>query len=491
VGRKETRQVRGQVAADRVVVREQRDVTFDAAREGQQVRMHLLQLREASAHVLAHHGAGARDLHTPRPADEQRRADRILQALEPHARRRRREVAAGRAAREVQLLRHGQEHFQVREVVVHRAFVFAKTSVCQIPLLARPAPADTARMKADVSKRRSDNEKETTMPYASRRRFLLSLAGGAALLQAAPAARAQAAYPVKPLTLVVPFAPGGTTDILARIVADGLGKRLGQAVIVDNRGGAGGNIGAAAVASAAADGYTLLMGYNGTNAINPSLYRKLSWDPVRSFDPVSLVARVNNVVVVTPQLPVNTLPELVAYAKANPGKLNYGSAGAGSIFHLAGEMLSHQTGVAMTHIPYKGAAPALTDLMAGQVQVMFSTIPTALPFIKSGKLRAIAVTGAQRSPLFPNLPSAAEAGFRDMVVDSWFAVFAPHGVPAPIQARLSQSLRELLADPAVARKFEEQGADVRTSTPAELAALLAQDLKHWRTVVASAKVTLD
>jgi tripartite-type tricarboxylate transporter receptor subunit TctC len=298
-------------------------------------------------------------------------------------------------------------------------------------------------------------------------------------------------YPNKPITLVVPFTPGGTTDIIGRIVADGLGKRLGQPVIIDNRGGAGGNIGAAAVAQAKSDGYTLLMGYNGTNAINPSLYKKLSWDPLKSFDPISMVARVNNVVIVNPSLPIKTLPDLVTYAKAHPGELNYGSAGPGSIFHLAGEMFEQLTSTRMTHVPYKGAAPALTDLMGGQVQVMFATIPAALPFIKAGKLRAIAVTGAQRSPLFQELPTAGEAGYPAMVVDSWFAVFAPKGLPSDVHARLNKAIREVIADPSIVKKMEEQGAQPVSSTPAELTELLTKDIRSWNAIVKSANVTLD
>ena len=330
--------------------------------------------------------------------------------------------------------------------------------------------------------------------HATPRRYHLhsaaKIAMAAAISFALPQAFAQN-YPTHPVTLVVPFAAGGSTDIIARIVADGLGKKLGQPVIVDNRGGAGGNIGAAFVANAKSDGYTLLMGYNGTNAINPSLYRKLSWDSIRSFDPISLVARVNNVVIVNPELPIKTLPDLVAYTKAHPGKVNYGSAGSGSIFHLAAVMLEQKTGVSMSHVPYKGAAPALTDLMAGQTQVMFSTIPTALPFIKAGKLRAIAVTGAQRSPLFPKLPTAVEAGVKDMVVDSWFGIFAPKGVPAQVLGKLNQSVLEVLADPAVARSLKEQGAEPAGSTPAELSALLSQDLKVWQAIVTKANVSLD
>jgi tripartite-type tricarboxylate transporter receptor subunit TctC len=326
----------------------------------------------------------------------------------------------------------------------------------------------------------------------SRRRslsFLGLLAAG--ISPATVPAHAQDNYPSRPITLVVPFVAGGTTDIVGRIVADGLSKKLGQPVVVDNRGGAGGNIGAAAVASAKPDGYTLLMGYNGTNAINPSLYGKLSWDPVRSFTPISLVARVNNVVVVNPTLPVKDLPELVSYAKANPGKLNFGSAGPGSIFHLAGEMLGQQTHTTMTHVPYKGAAPALADLMGNQVQVMFSTIPAALPFIKSGQLRAIGVTGPKRSSLFPDLPTAKERGFDNFVVDSWFAVFAPQSLPPAIQTKLHNAIAEVLKDPEASKKMLAQGTDPQGSSAQELADLLAADLKSWKAVVTNAKLSLN
>lgn len=331
-----------------------------------------------------------------------------------------------------------------------------------------------------------------TSPLSSLRRSLLATACiGFATVVAIPASAQTAAYPNRPITLVVPFAAGGTTDIIGRIVADGLSKKLGQSVVVDNRGGAGGNIGAAAVASAKPDGYTLLMGYNGTNAINPSLYGKLSWDPIKSFEPLSMIARVNNAVVVHPSLPIKTLPELVSYARANPGALNYGSAGAGSIFHLAGEMLEQQTGIRMTHVPYKGAAPALTDLMGGQIQVMFTTIPTALQHIKSGKVRAIGVTGDKRSPLFADLPTARESGYPAMVVDSWFAVFAPKGLPPELQTRLGNALREVIADPATQQKLEQQGATPQPSTAVELADILSKDLVTWKAIIATAKVALE
>lgn len=322
------------------------------------------------------------------------------------------------------------------------------------------------------------------------RRGLATLVGLVAL--APMLLQAQVAdYPNRPIKLVVPFAAGGSTDIIGRIVGEGLSKKLGQPVVVDNRAGAGGNIGAMAVANAAPDGYTLLMGYNGTNAINPSLYAKLGWDPIKSFEPLSMVARVNNAVVVHPSLPIKTLPELVAYAKVHPGALNYGSAGAGSIFHLAAEMLAQQTGVQLTHVPYKGAAPALTDLMGGQIQFMVTTLPTALQHIHAGRVRAIAVTGPKRSPLFADLPTARESGYPAMVVDSWFAVFAPKGLPPELQARLGKALREVIADPAMQKKLEEQGATPQSSTATELADTLSKDIATWKGLITAAKVSLE
>lgn len=298
-------------------------------------------------------------------------------------------------------------------------------------------------------------------------------------------------YPHKAVTLIVPFAPGGTTDIIGRLLAEGLSKSLKQPVVVDNKGGAGGNLGAAAVAGAAADGYTLLVGYNGTNAINPALYKKLGFDPIASFEPVGMVARVNNAVIVRPTLDVKNLKELAAYAKAHPGRLNYGSAGAGSLFHLGGEIFEAETGAAMTHIAYKGAAPALTDLLGGQIDLMFSTIPTALQHIRTQKVRIIGVTGAGRSPLFPDISTAREQGFPSLVVDSWFALLAPKGTPAAVVKRLSDDLRGLMADPATVKKFEEQGATPAFSTPDELDRTLKADLQSWKKVVEQARVSLD
>ncbi len=240
------------------------------------------------------------------------------------------------------------------------------------------------------------------------RAIALVLAAAAAAF--APAASTQTPYPTKPVRIVVPFPAGGTTDILARAAAQKLSETWGQQVVVDNRPGAGGNIGAELVAKSPPDGYTLLMGTVGTHAINASLYAKMPYDHVKDFAPVILVAGVPNVLVVHPSLPVNSVQELIAYAKANPGKLNFASSGSGTSIHLSGELFKVMTGVQMTHVPYKGSAPALTDLVGGQVQLMFDNLPSSLPLIKAGKLRALAVTSAQRSPALPDVPTVAESG---------------------------------------------------------------------------------
>lgn len=300
-----------------------------------------------------------------------------------------------------------------------------------------------------------------------------------------------ATYPNKPITLVVPFTPGGTTDILARIMGEGLGKAVHQSVVIDNRGGAGGNIGAGIVAKAPADGYTLLMGYNGTNAINPSLYKSTGWDAEKDFTPICMVARVNNVVITSTSFPVNDLKGLARYAKGNPEQINYGSAGPGSIFHLAGEMFEDAAGIKMTHVPYKGAAPALIDLLGGQIQLMFATIPAALPHIKAGKLKVLGVTGENRSALFPQNLTAVESGFPNMVVDSWFGIFGPKGLPNDIQTNLEKSCKSVLSNPDVVKKMEDQGATPTFERADRLHKILATDLKSWKQVIHKAKVTLD
>ncbi|WP_417282805.1 Bug family tripartite tricarboxylate transporter substrate binding protein [Comamonas sp.] len=321
-------------------------------------------------------------------------------------------------------------------------------------------------------------------PIISRRAGLKSLAA-AALLGAvgmAPAA-AQDVFPSKPLTIVVPFAAGGTTDILARIVSQALQQELGQTVIVDNKPGAGGNIGAAAAARAAADGYTLFMGTVGTHAINASLYQKPGFDPIKDFAPLTRVATVPNLLVANPKQPFKTVKEMIAYAKANPGKLNYGSSGSGSSIHLSGELFRSMTGLDMVHVPYKGSAPAITDLLGNQIAVMFDNMPSAIQHVRSGKLRPIAVTTAKRSPELPDVPTVAEAGVPGYEATSWFGLWTQAKTPAPVQQRLHAAIAKVLKDPAVIKKINDQGGDIVIDTPAEFAAYIKAESAKWGKVV--------
>jgi tripartite-type tricarboxylate transporter receptor subunit TctC len=308
----------------------------------------------------------------------------------------------------------------------------------------------------------------------------------------AVAAPAQAeSYPDKPIKLVVPFAPAGATDVLARIVGQKLSEIEMQPVIVDNRAGAGGNIGSDAVAKAARDGYTLLMGAVGTHAINVSLYKKMPYDPVKDFVPVVLVATVPNVLVVPASLPVNSVKELIAYGKANPGKLNFGSSGNGTSIHLSGELFKSMTGVDMQHVPYKGSGPATVDLLSGQVQMMFDNLPSAMPNIKSGKLKALAVTSAKRSPSLPDVPTIAEAGVPGYEAPSWFGILVPKGTPPEIVAELNTDINKILAMPDTKKKFLEQGAEPAGGTPEQFAALINSEIPKWAKVVKASGAQID
>ncbi|HEY7788853.1 MAG TPA: tripartite tricarboxylate transporter substrate binding protein [Casimicrobiaceae bacterium] len=313
------------------------------------------------------------------------------------------------------------------------------------------------------------------------------------MLTVAPLALAQgaASYPAKPIRLVVPFPAGGTTDILARAVAQKLSEAWGQQVIVDNRPGAGGNIGSDLVAKSAPDGYTLLMGTVGTHAINPSLYAKMPYDHVKDFAPVILVAGVPNVLVVNPSLPVHSVQELIAYAKANPGKLNFASSGNGTSIHLSGELFKTMTGVQMTHIPYKGSAPALTDLVGGQVQLMFDNLPSSLPFIKAGRLRALAVTSGTRAAALPDLPTLAESGLAGFEASSWFGVLAPAGTPRDIVAKLNGAIATWLASPEAREKLSSQGAIAAGGTPDAFARHIAAETVKWAKVVKASGAHVD
>ena len=296
-------------------------------------------------------------------------------------------------------------------------------------------------------------------------------------------------YPDKPIKLVVPFAPGGSVDIVGRLLAQSLGEGLKQTIVVENRAGAGGNIGFEAVAHAKPDGYTLLMASSNL-AVNVSLYRTIGYDPLKDFAPISLVALQPNVLMVHPSLPVKTVPELIAYAKANPGKLNFGSSGIGASQHLAGELFKSRTGVDMVHVPYKGGGPAMADLVGGRIQLMFETIPSSMSFVRSGQLRAIAVTTEERSAQLPDVPTMQETvtGF---VSRGWLGVAAPAGTPQPIVDRLNDAILKAIADPAVAKRLTDLGLQVKVSTPAEFSSFIASEVKDFRTLITDAKIPVE
>ncbi len=321
---------------------------------------------------------------------------------------------------------------------------------------------------------------------------LLTLAMGAATVPVF----AQGAWPAKPVRIVVPFAPGGTTDILARAVAPELSKAFGQTFVVENRAGAAGNLGADIVAKSPADGYTLLMGTVGTHGINKSLYSKLPYDPQKDFAPITLVAGVPNVMVMNTEtaktLGINSVPDFIRYAKSHPGKLNMASSGSGTSIHLAGELFKSMTGVFMTHIPYTGSGPALLGLLSGQVDVMFDNLPSALPHVKGGKLKAFAVTSAQRSGAMPELPTIEEAGqLKGFEASSWFGLLAPAGTPADVVSRLQQETSKALNSPAIKEKLLAQGAIPSGNTPAEFTGLIDAEIRKWAPVVKASGAKVD
>ena len=330
------------------------------------------------------------------------------------------------------------------------------------------------------------------MPMLSRR-HLLALAGSAGLPAISPA---QTAWPTRPVRIVVPFPPGGTTDILARALAPELGRAFGQTFIVDNKPGAGGNVGADLVAKSPPDGYTLLMGTVGTHGINQSLFPKMPYDPIKDFAPITLVAGVPNVLVMNPAkaeaLKINSVPDLIHYAKANPGKLNMASSGNGTSIHLSGELFKAMTGTFMLHFPYRGSGPALLDLIGGTMDLMFDNLPSALPQIRAGKLKALAVTSAQRSAAVPDLPTIAEAGpLPGFDASSWFGLLAPAGTPSDIVNRIQQECAKALGTPALKERLLSQGAIPSGSTPAQFAGFIAAETKKWARVVRAANITLN
>jgi tripartite-type tricarboxylate transporter receptor subunit TctC len=328
-----------------------------------------------------------------------------------------------------------------------------------------------------------------------RRRSLLALIAGLASLSTAPAALAQA-WPARPVKIVVPFPAGGTTDIVARLLTVELQKAWGQPVVVENRGGAGGNIGSEAVAKSPADGYTLLMATVGTHSINLPLFeankQRLPYHPLNDFAPITNVAGVPNVMVVPAALPVNTVQEFIALAKSRPGSLNMASSGNGTSIHLTGELFKSMTGTYMLHLPYRGSAPALQDLIAGNTQVMFDNLPSALPHIRSGRLKALAVTSRERSAALPNVPTMeAAANLKGFDAAAWFGLLAPAGTPREVVNKVHQDVARILATPEMRERFAAQGAQPIGDTPAQFGAFIRSEIDKWTQVVKFSGARVD
>ena len=313
----------------------------------------------------------------------------------------------------------------------------------------------------------------------------------AALATLTPSLAAAQAFPSKPVKLVIPFPPGGSLDNVGRLIAQKLSETWGQQVVIENKPGAGGNIGADAVAKSPPDGYTAVMGALSTHAVNPSLYRTMPYDAAKDFAPISNVAITPNVLIVSVKSPIHTLPELIAYAKANPGKVNFGSGSNGSAGHLAGELFKIDTGTDVMHIPYKGGAPALQALLAGDTQFMFDNLANAMAQVKGGTVRPIAVTTAQRSKLAPDLPTMAEAGMPGFDISTWFGLLAPAGTPPEVIAKWNADVVKVLNSPEVREKMLAQGAEPSPTTPAEFAAFIAKERDKYAKIVKASGAKVD
>lgn len=324
------------------------------------------------------------------------------------------------------------------------------------------------------------------------RRLSLSLCGLALLVACVTGANAQTAWPERPVRVIVPFPASGATDLVARVVAQRVSADLGQQMVIDNKPGAGGTIGAAEAAKAPADGYTLLFTTSSTHAISPHLMPRLAYDARKDFTPVAHVADAPSVLLVTNALPVKTVGELIAYAKANPGKLNYASSGNGTIVHLNTAAFMAQAGIEMTHIPYKGTALAIPDLIAGQTQVLFDSLPTGMPHAKAGRLRALAVTSEKRSSLAPELPTLAESGLPGFSSVTWFGVYLPAGAPPALVARVHQAFAKAVKSPEVAASLAKLGVEpAAPSTPAQFATMVQTDSNRWAAVIRQHKISIE
>ncbi|WP_159916628.1 tripartite tricarboxylate transporter substrate binding protein [Pantoea sp. 18069] len=319
----------------------------------------------------------------------------------------------------------------------------------------------------------------------------LALAGGLGYTSLGlGTALAQAKYPSKAIRMIIPFTPGGSADILGRAIGHELTTAWGQSVIPENIAGAGGSIGADRVAKAAGDGHTLLMGHVGTLAITPGLYPKLPYDPIKSFTPIAWVARVPNVLVVHPSLPVKDLASFIAYAKAHPGKINYSSGGNGSAAHMTMAYLAQQTGLDMQHVPYKGTAPAVNDLVAGQVQALFTGIPAVLAQLRAGQIKALAVSSPQRAAILPDVPTVAEAAVPGFEADQWYGVVGPARMPPDLVARINAQINESLKSPAILERLQGEGAQPMPSSPEVFGQLIAKDLARWGKVIKDNHMTI-
>jgi tripartite-type tricarboxylate transporter receptor subunit TctC len=325
------------------------------------------------------------------------------------------------------------------------------------------------------------------------RRSLVASALAAPFIPQAVQAQGAAApwAPSRPLRFVVPFPPGGATDVVARVLAERMQEKLGQPVTVENRTGAGGNVGVENVVRSAPDGYSILMGTTGTLTINPHLYTSMGFNPATDLAGVSMAFATDHVLIVNPSVPAQTAQEFIALLRAQPGRLSYGSGGNGSSTHLVPELFKLVAGVDMQHVPYRGSAPALNDTVAGNVQAMLDQLPSALPMIQGNRVRALAVTGPRRSRLLPDLPTMAELGLPQAEATSWGAVMAPAGTPAPVIERLNAVIREALAEAAVQQRLAAAGADAVVSTPAELAATMRSETEKWGRVVREARITVN
>jgi tripartite-type tricarboxylate transporter receptor subunit TctC len=321
-------------------------------------------------------------------------------------------------------------------------------------------------------------------------RTLAVCAQFAALAAGTSPARA-ADYPDHPVTIVVPASPGGGGDFAARLLAEGLSKAFGSPFVVDNRAGASGNIAASYVARAQPDGYTLLLAYSGTHVANPALFSNLQWDPVKSFAPVALAITAPQVIVVNKDLPVKTLGDFVAYAKRNPGKVNYASSGIGTIQHIGSELLAMRTGITMVHVPYKGAGPALSDLLSGQVSLLITTPPAVVGQIRAGNVHALAIASKKRHPMLPDVPTTSEAGVPNVELDAWFALYAPAGTPPAVVDRLAAQIEKVVNSADFKRRAEDAGTYATFMGPVQLAAFTRSELGYWSDIIHKIGIKVD